>query len=1191
MNNPIQLQISRAPALIPGMVEAVQKASNPLILVPESFTLSAEQALVKSFRGKGIIGTQVLSPSSLVREIRERAGFPDRKLITSDGRHMILSLLLVRNQSRLSFYQENVHQSGLAEKIASQIDDLADGGFDPSRLREFSREMKDSTKYKCSDIALIWEEYQKILEQGFLDRGASWQLALDRLEKSGLMQGADLIICGFDVINRDLTALIAAAYPLVRSITIGMVGETGCPDDHIFALASGSVKRFVRRITGPGCRLPVKLSVFPGGSRQGTPGFGDTVPASNDTGILAQENVASAPYETGILAQENVDPGSHASGIPTSENAASAPYETDIPAQQKADPGIRFLERTVYALGQPSGEAEVPDLSAVQVYYAANTANECLYTAQTLIEWHHQGIAWHDMAVAICDETTLSSMLPLVLASSGIPFSTRTGTSMLLSEYAQYFLATLRSMRTAFAQEEMLRLIKSRFTGMSEEDMMDLENYVRANGIDLNKWRRPFPGDDLATQRLEALRQSLMQPLEALRAALTKRSCTGKAAAQAIYEHMIHAGAYDILLRREKELLDAGALSTADHNRQVWTAVCELLDQLALFAPEDHLSLPQLCAMLESSLSAGMIKSLPQVADSVLLSSPNMFFTDGIRAIALIGMQDQSAPAPAALLTQAECARLSRAASGGEEPSGIGMTRREAAARAKQDIYQALASATEHLMVSCSAAAANGKVLSSSQAYKDISRLVYERNPENVHGGLTNDELLPFSPQFALERLAVMLRDAREQSDSFLNPARESAESASDAAWRSALIALYHDPVWHGKMRSVLEALHVTLESPGIPADLASKLYQQNPLSVSAVQTAGACLYNGFLSYALRLRIRKDFAFEIDQRGTFAHLVLRRFFEQAVTLPGWPILEDRDVTRLLNRIMIDETREWKDGPLGKNRSGQYRGGEILRYVRTVTHTLVKALREQPHFSPIGMEVGFGESPLDSPMHFPPVTLQMHDGQRISLSGVIDRIDTVTLDDGRQAVLVYDYKSSDKEVHRESLEEGLQIQLPVYLMAVEQGMPGYTLAGALYQPVKPVLVNDVEDNDTEKIESSIEKELQAKGIYLDDKQIQRASAPLKIPARASTTDLINVLSPEGLAQVIEKGAESAVMVIERMLAGGTTPNPVQDGQRSPCEYCDKKDACPLDSRLPGGRVRKLEHVRKTYGSDSESDPED
>ena len=85
MNGPVKISVSRAPALIPGMVNAILKAKNPLILVPESFTLTTEQALVQASPQRGFIGTQVFSTKSLIREIRERAGFPDKAVISADS--------------------------------------------------------------------------------------------------------------------------------------------------------------------------------------------------------------------------------------------------------------------------------------------------------------------------------------------------------------------------------------------------------------------------------------------------------------------------------------------------------------------------------------------------------------------------------------------------------------------------------------------------------------------------------------------------------------------------------------------------------------------------------------------------------------------------------------------------------------------------------------------------------------------------------------------------------------------------------------------------------------------------------------------------------------------------------------------------------------------------------------------------
>ncbi|MCR5263027.1 MAG: PD-(D/E)XK nuclease family protein, partial [Clostridiales bacterium] len=693
-------------------------------------------------------------------------------------------------------------------------------------------------------------------------------------------------------------------------------------------------------------------------------------------------------------------------GIPVSVDK----YEDD---ESGTDPGIRFIERNVFALGKSL--KDIPDLSSVSVYYASDTYIECLYTAQTLIWWHRDGIAWHDMAVAVCGDSPVASLLPLVLSSAKIPYTDRTGISMLLSEYAQFFIATLRSIRSGFKQEEILKLIKSEFVPLNGDEMMDLENYVRQYGIDRGRWQKQFDAEDDRTERLEEARLRLIEPLAALRKRLSAKSCTGRAAAEAIYEYMVAAGAYDKLLTRERELIDAGMLNAADRNRQVWTAVNEMLDQLALFAGDDHLSAEELCLMLESSISARMIKSLPQIAESVTVSSPNMFFSSGVRAAAVIGMQERSSTPSAALLTPSECTLLLRSAGEDDITASIGVTKREAAAKAKQEINRAIASATERIMFSCSARQPNGKALIPSAEFREISELVYSQHPENVRGGLSNDDLGPFTPQFAMERLASMLRSAEKEEDSFLT-----SDDPVSICWRDSLAFLYGNGSWHDKTSAVLDSLHVTVSKGGIPSNLATLLYGRDRLSVSAVETAGICPFRAFMEYALRVKERKDFVFETDSEGTFSHEVLRYFFERASALPVYPALSDSDISSLLDSVIEEQTKPWYNGPLGRNVSGRFRWKEIVDYVRFTVGSLARAIRTTPHFTPIGMEVGFGRSHTESHPHFPAVELDLGDGRKAELNGSIDRVDTVILDDGRKAAMLYDFKSSVKEVRGEAL---------------------------------------------------------------------------------------------------------------------------------------------------------------------------
>ena len=63
------------------------------------------------------------------------------------------------------------------------------------------------------------------------------------------------------------------------------------------------------------------------------------------------------------------------------------------------------------------------------------------------------------MAVAVCEQGALPSLLPLTLSASGIPFNAKRDQPILMGAYAQYVLSVLRIMRLDFCQNDVIRLM------------------------------------------------------------------------------------------------------------------------------------------------------------------------------------------------------------------------------------------------------------------------------------------------------------------------------------------------------------------------------------------------------------------------------------------------------------------------------------------------------------------------------------------------------------------------------------------------------------------------------------------------------------------------------------------------------------------------------------------------------------
>jgi len=1154
----IRIVTTRAPGLIQSLWHEIDHAKIPVVLVPESFTLACETEIISRSREDGIFDLKIFSPSSLIREVRELTGHGNKRPISGDGQNMIISQLLHHCRDELKYYRDSVAQPTLAAKIAGQIDELARARLDSGFLREYQPASR-RTEAKLEDVALIWDGYQLVLDKGFEDTVGQWMSAVSQIRKSGIIQGKQLLIYGFDYITHDILNLAEAALAPVEEggaaeVVIGIISDDVGRDRDIFKSANDSVLALEDYLKSHGQPfITQRVEYIP----------------SIDPGISYVEKTI---YATGAFASEKVH-----------QHKKETVIIRDDPSKVKS------------AAMKELADTFVPDMSHVHMYYARNSYLECQHACQTLIDWHQAGVPWEDMAVAICEQNTLPSLLPLTMAAAGIPFNAKQDQPILMSGYAQYFLSLLRILRLNFCQDDVLRMIKTGFTALQPKKVMDMENYARENGIHRTRWLKPFhmpekESKKAKVQLLEDLRQRLIDPIVELKKNLTRKDCTGKQAATLLFQFITDAGIYDRLLQQEEVLADQGDDLGIDRNRQVWTAVNELLDTVATFIGDEPIPLKDLCAMLEASMSSRMIKSLPQLSKAVMVAPPQMFFSSGIRCMIVMGLQENEISSSAAILSEQERNQLEQyiieaneayyleqknqfgsADMTGRPYSKIGQSLMDLAARQKQDVYQAVSLAREHLVLSCSSARPSGGVMTPSTAFKRLAKIVTEMNPENYTGGLMNPDIRPFAPAFALESLAVRLRDNKDSKDQLFQ-----GDEAESELWKNALGSLYQSADWKKKVEGVLNGLHVAVPSAAISPEQAKRLYITHGFTISRVETFGSCPYRHLLQYGLDLFPTGSFAFQRNEQGTFNHDVIQLFLNEAMKLPEWPNLSEKTQTQLLNRILKERVKKWDGGILTSDTLHRYQGASIIRGVRTAILSMMRTFRQEHHFLPMATEIPFGTPDETGHTRIPAIQIKTSDGDVVAFSGRIDRIDQLETEDGTRYFMIVDNKMSTKEVKQNSIVAGLQLQLPLYIRAAQEGLTKYQAAGGLYQPIKDVLV---ESEEREQVHAGIDKELRTAGMILDNKGVQEAMKPVKVSKRSDSNDTISSVTLEEMNAVMDCAVDVVKERVNRIRAGEATPKPVKDGQESPCSWCDHPDACIYDSTIPGCKIVEVDHKHR------------
>lgn len=193
----------------------------------------------------------------------------------------------------------------------------------------------------------------------------------------------------------------------------------------------------------------------------------------------------------------------------------------------------------------------------------------------------------------------------------------------------------------------------------------------------------------------------------------------------------------------------------------------------------------------------------------------------------------------------------------------------------------------------------------------------------------------------------------------------------------------------------------------------------------------------------------------------------------------------------------------------------------------------------------------------------------YDGIDITFKGVIDKVMMTKYND-KEVIAVIDYKTGDKNIKLDTLEYGINIQLPIYLYLLKKSsrFKNSVIAGFY---IEKVLNNCLNIDKNKSLETLKKENLRLQGYtnsnetiisllddnYLDSKMIKG----LRFKNDGSFYSTSKVLSNEEMDKLIIVVDEIIDKVIKSIVNGDYEINPkVIKGKNIACEYCKFKDIC-------------------------------
>ena len=1015
-------------AIVNALLDAGEE--QPLILlVPEQATYQAERAILADRRIAGYHRLHVLSFDRLQFWLSGKN--TARPALSRIGRQMIVHRILRDNKSKLKVFGSSATWPGLGRQVAQTIAELHQYAKTPDDIDQLLSELQKDERnslaaLKFVDIGLIFKEYLEFIEGKFIDPDIQLTRACQAVGTAAFVKGAKLWVDGFAGFT---TAELAILTELLKAVADAQIAL--CLDPANIDLANPDAAKLD----------PVGI-------------FGPT------------ERTYTALIEI----------------IKKCKLQLAEPIILDEAVRFSSCRPLAHIERNVFEL-QPE---KMPTADNIRVISAPNARAEVRFVARQILRLvKEKGCRYRDIAVIASDIDRYEHYIRAYFDDYGVPFFIDKRKSLSQHPVFQLLSSALQVVTGGFSHSDTFTYLKTDLVPIERCDVDVLENYCLGFGIGESDWTSGqqwhFAGDEdeFDERQISEIRLKAVGPLLELRDRLCPgdnpaRKMSADELVRAISDFLkvlqVRQTINDWIKEAEKRKDD----TTADEHRQFYNKLIDIFDELVEVFAGQEMTCEDYIAILDSAFSQLTLAFIPPTLDQVLVGSIERSRHPDLKVVFLVGVTQRQFPAPVrsdSILTDEDRSAAESA------DFVLAATLSQKLAERQYLAYIAFTRPSEFLCVSSAITDDKGSAIPRSQFIDNLESLFENLKEESIAG-----------EQIAIEKV----HEKSELADLLCSGL------GKDGSRYSMLDTRYSLEVSHEQFSELLDDMCADEELTELGSNVLSAINYDNRAelekkvveelfgerirsSATRLSTYAACPYQYFARYVLELKERKEFKLEPLDLGVFYHRVLDALLKKLCEEnKDFATVDDKELLELLNEQVSKIVRE--DSFISNFARRSAHNTFIINSAAEVLEDCVLAIAQMVcagSFRPALSEVSFGEvrNIHDALGKY---ELALPDKRLLSLDGKIDRLDIAELN-GKKIAIVFDYKRRGASFSWSKFYYGLDMQLPIYMLAVKNAIKPRlkSVVGAFYMPVETVIGQVALDELPKKAEKF---EYKAKGIF-------------------------------------------------------------------------------------------------------------
>jgi ATP-dependent helicase/nuclease subunit B len=816
----------------------------------------------------------------------------------------------------------------------------------------------------------------------------------------------------------------------------------------------------------------------------------------------------------------------------------------------------------------------VSSQDSIKITACAKARAEVDYVARQICSLvRDRNFRWRDIAVIASDLDSYRHYIQAVFVDFDIPFFIDRRRDLQQYPAVELLTSALRIATERFTTNDVINYLKSDLIPVSRADVDELENYCLAFGIEADDWLRTEAWDfaaegdsDFNNGKIEAIRSKATGHLLRFRTFL--RSSPVLSAERFCIELFNFLESLNVrgqLQDWTKTAFDEGRLDEAQLHQQFFAQFTQLMDDFVYIFKNSSLSARQYASIIASAFSGMTVALIPPALDQVLVGSIERSRHPDLKAVFLIGATQQQFPIPVYYDNIFNDNDRRIASDAGFELARTGSMQ---LVERRYLAYIAFTRPSRFLYITYPLTDEKGSDVQSSFLVSQLKSLFNDLAEEKYFGSSVS-----FAQFYNVSDLTCLFawrlgKDNLSPIDNLDAKCKWLLDAASKefhlAAVKSAID--YKNSAWLD-------------EKP------AEKVFAAGLVSsATRLQSFACCPFKHFAKYILELKEKRIFELKPLDLGLFFHKVLQLLFHNLksknLTLSAvQPGLLAQLVDKSVEKLLVEDS-------FLKSFSARTRHNSfiILSAAEVIKDAALEfsQIASAGDFVQIASEIGFGDK-----LALSAVEVGLSDGKKLHIEGKIDRVDAA-FKDGKNYALVIDYKTSGAAIDFSLLAAGLDLQLPIYLLAVRnQSIDKYDNLiplGAFYFPIQ-ASPGSANLSEVEKTAEKIKRK--PKGIFngeffklIDNLtntgassfysfQITKDNMPFGDYERRS------VLRPEHFSKLLSFTENKLKKIGGRILSGIIDANPYRYAKKIACTYCPYKSLCRFDWQINNyADVRKI-----------------